>query len=167
MRTILIKDTIDAAEQLYEIERATNAGLPEDADRETLAFFRAVAGWIEETYCFPCSITGAFMVWRFVTGRVQGQRRKTERFAELAFWFKVNPFALTDSQRVGLWSNLNSLKAQEILHNGNFDATDYKAVYDLYMAAYDDEERAQKAKTKAAEVYVDTTMAAKSGTVEQ
>jgi hypothetical protein len=81
-------------------------------------------------------------------------KKKHELSAELAFWYGVDPYRLTAEQQIGLRANLPRMKAQDRIHRGDFDATDYRGVYELFLAAYDDEEVAQRAQSQAAENYV-------------
>jgi hypothetical protein len=50
------------------------------------------------------------------------------------------------------------MQAQDVIHRGDFDPCDYKAVYDLFKVAYGDEEKARKAQSQAAELYANREM---------
>lgn len=45
------------------------------------------------------------------------------------------------------------MKAQDIVHRGDFDPCDFRGVYRLYKVAFGDEEKARKAQSHAAELY--------------
>lgn len=62
---------------------------------------------------------------------------------------------MTEAEKIGLLANLNRVKAQDVIHLGLFDSTDWRGVYELYLNAYGDEHLARKAQTKAAEQFVD------------
>lgn len=83
-----------------------------------------------------------------------GVKKKHALEAELAWRFHLNPFELTASQRVGLYTNLSRLESQDIIRSGDYDPANYEYVYNLYICAYGDEQRAQDAKFKALQRYV-------------
>ena len=94
---------------------------------------------------------------------IVGTKKKHRRDAELAFWFGVNPFELTELQKIGMYANVNTCKAQQSIHLGHYDATDYRHVYALYLAAFDDEALASKARANSLEAYVDRHIKAAKG----
>lgn len=48
-----------------------------------------------------------------------------------------------------------SLRARKRIENGQYDPTDYNAVYHLWLTAYGDEEAARKAKAESVKALVD------------
>jgi hypothetical protein len=50
---------------------------------------------------------------------------------------------------MGLLANLERVKAQDMIHRGQFDPADYEGVRALYLDAYGDEELADRAQTEA------------------
>jgi len=62
-----------------------------------------------------------------------------------------------------LLANLNRMKAQQKIHLGQYEPTDYQHVYALYLAAFDDEALASKARANALEQYVDRKIRAARG----
>lgn len=86
-------------------------------------------------------------------------KKKHELNAELAFWYHIDPFGLDGNQKLGLKANLARVKAQHRIHCGNYDAEDYRGVYELFLTAYGDEQVARKARLRALENYVDGQIA--------
>lgn len=66
---------------------------------------------------------------------------------------------MTGEEKVGYFANLNRVKAQDIIHQGNFNETDYDGIYRLYLAAFDDKDLARRQRTKALERYTDAKIA--------
>lgn len=84
-----------------------------------------------------------------------GSKKKHERDADIAAWYGIDATKLSGDAKVGLYANLGRVKAQKRIHEGSFDPTDYKGVYALYLAAFDDEQLASKAAANAAELLVE------------
>ncbi|MEX2176187.1 MAG: hypothetical protein WD872_17630 [Pirellulaceae bacterium] len=55
-------------------------------------------------------------------------------------------------------ANLNRCQAQDRIFRGEFNQTDYAAVYDLYLTAYGRVALAEQAKSRAAELYAEEAM---------
>jgi hypothetical protein len=62
---------------------------------------------------------------------------------------------MTPGEKLGWLANLERCKAQKTIHEGNFEPTDYRGVYSLYLLAHDDVRLAEKAQARALEAYVD------------
>ena len=60
-------------------------------------------------------------------------------------------------------ANLGRVQAQRAIEEGNFEHTDYRSVYGLYMRAYGDEQLADAARTMAAELLVKQDCGAAKG----
>jgi|GEM_PF-5163689 len=56
---------------------------------------------------------------------------------------------------IGLLGNLNRVKAQQRIQNGLVDPCDYPETYRAYMAAFDDENLARDAQSRAAQAYAE------------
>ena len=67
---------------------------------------------------------------------------------------------MSETQKQALLVNLNRSKAQHIIHNGLYDACDYRAVFELYLRAFGDLDLAHRAKSMAAEQYVEAAIRA-------
>ena len=67
---------------------------------------------------------------------------------------------MSAEQKIGLYANLNRVKAQDIIHRGDFDPCDYQGVFGLYLRAYDDVDLAHRQRTKAMKNLVDRETAA-------
>jgi len=102
-----------------------------------------------------CSPTIAFKVWCLAADEMAKLKKRFKRDTELAFWYHLDPRRMTPVEKLGYSANLERCKAQDTIHRGNFDPTNHRAVYDLYLAAYDDEDLARKAQSLAAEAYMD------------
>lgn len=121
----------------------------------TAAYFQHLASKLREQGLKGCTATGAFIVWRAVFDTISEYRKEHDRAAELAFWYGLDPWQLSDEQKLGLLVNLPKVQAQETLHRGDYDPVDYAFIYDLVLLATGDRKRAVKARTAAMERYVD------------
>jgi hypothetical protein len=52
------------------------------------------------------------------------------------------------------------VQAQQTIYDGQFDPANHQRVYELYLAAYGDEDLARRAQANAAETYVNQQTAA-------
>jgi hypothetical protein len=104
-----------------------------------------------------CQVTEsqAYQVWCAVFEIEYDSQQKAKHQADVAFWYGLNPHELTDDQLAGLYANLDRVKCQQRLELGNVDAMDYEQIYSLTMIAYDDEERASKARSQSMKALVD------------
>lgn len=66
---------------------------------------------------------------------------------------------MTEAEKIGLLANLERCQAQERIHLGLIDWTDYQGVYDLFLMAYGDEAKARRAQSIALERHVDSKIA--------
>lgn len=121
----------------------------------------AVAKWLSELGLPGCTRTAAWQFWWAVYERIDNLRKAHARDADIAFWFGVDPYSLSDEQRMGLLANMSRVQAQSILHQGNYSATDYENVYRLTLQATGDEAQARQARAAALEAYVDSRIAKK------
>lgn len=124
----------------------------------TVQLLDAVAAWLALRGVDGCSRSVAWQVWWAIYERIDCIRKATQTDAEIAYWFHVDPFSMTDEQRLGLLANLPRVKAQAALADGKFNGTDYNYVYHLTLLATGDEKQAQSAKADALERYVDAKM---------
>lgn len=122
----------------------------------TVRFLRRFSAWLAAKGLQGCTLSGAWQLWRAVSIRLEQLAKANRENAELAFWFKVNPFELSDNERAALLANLPRVKAQDILHSGNYSPTDYNGVYQLTLDATGDEKQAEKAKSDALDRFVDS-----------
>ena len=51
--------------------------------------------------------------------------------------------------------NIDAVKAERVLHEGNYDPADFERVHDLYLVAFGDVRLANRMRTKAMEYYVE------------
>lgn len=65
---------------------------------------------------------------------------------------------MTGVEKLGLLANLERCKAQQLIQLGKYDPTNYQAVRDLWLQAYDDPKLAQRAMSAAAERLADARM---------
>ena len=75
--------------------------------------------------------------------------------ADIAYWFKVNPLTLSETEKLGLIANLPRVQAQDRIQRGDYSETDFKGVYQLFLLAYGDEDLAQKKQTEAAKAFLE------------
>lgn len=104
---------------------------------------------------FQVSKTVAFALWVGVSKVVDQLRKRHRELAEIAYWYKIDPYGLTPEQKFGLLANLPVVQAQQRLADGNFESTDYKYIHDLVLLATGSKEKARKARATALERYVD------------
>jgi len=62
---------------------------------------------------------------------------------------------LTHGQLIGLEVNLPRLKAVKRVESGDYDPTDYEAVYNLWLTAFEDENQAREAQSVALSKFVE------------
>jgi len=62
---------------------------------------------------------------------------------------------LTHGQLIGLELNLSRIKAIRKIESGEYDPTDYEAVYQLWKTAYEDENLAREAQSVALTKFVE------------
>lgn len=150
---------VEAEQVLSRLE--SRYGLATKAMREpTREFLQGIADWLAGRG-LRVTLSGAWQFWRGVFLAVDTLRVRHQRDAEIAFWFKVNPYELTDEQRIGLLANMGRVHAQNLLHTGSYSPTDYEGAYRLTLLATGDKRLADKAKTDALERYIDASIARK------
>lgn len=74
---------------------------------------------------------------------------------EVAYWFKLDAFSLSDCQVLALRDSLHKLQCQERIHRGDYDPMDHKGIYHLFLHAFGDEELARKQQTNAFKLFVE------------
>lgn len=121
----------------------------------TAAFLSELATKIGST------VTGAYQAWAVATACESAITENERDRAELAFWYNVDPYRLTHSQRVGLRGNLYRMQAQSRLHHGNFDPTDYEGMYSMVLLATGDEQQAVRARGQAMEALINAKRGAR------
>lgn len=96
-----------------------------------------------------------WQLWIFVDEfRKRNATANTMR-SEVAYWYKLDPFSLKDTEVLALKDNLHKLQCQERIHRGDYDQVDPNGVYQLFLHAFGDEELARKHQTHAAKLLVD------------
>jgi hypothetical protein len=56
----------------------------------------------------------------------------------------------SEEQKQGYFVNMTRVKAQRRIERGDYDGTDHEGVYNLFMVAFGDENRARDAQAEAA-----------------
>lgn len=105
------------------------------------------------------SLSGAWQLWRGVCLYVDRLRKREAISADIAHWFGVNPFELSEPQRAALYANLHRVQAQAILNAGNYSPTDFQGMYDLTLLATGSEHQALAARALAMKRYVESKVA--------
>lgn len=149
-------DLVEARSVIAQMELDCGIGEQLNGYEGTVRFLRRLSAWLALRGLPNCTLSGAWQLWLGVTIRIQQLAKLNRENAELAFWFKVDPFKLSDDQKAALLANLSRVKSQDILHSGNYSPTDYHGVYQLTLDATGDERLAQKAKADALERFVDS-----------
>jgi hypothetical protein len=124
--------------------------------RPTLSFLRNVVEWMQKQGIHDATITSAWQLWKVVSEAASLARSNEEPNAEVAYWYGVDPHAISESQQLGLLENLPKLIAQERIYHGNYSPSDPAGVYALFMSAFDDENVARKAQLEAAKHMVES-----------
>ena len=83
-------------------------------------------------------------------------KKKWRQLAEASFWYGFDLAELPTGRRFAYLENLQSMLAQWKIAAGQFDATDYEAVYALFLLAYNDERIALEAEIQAARRFMET-----------
>ena len=148
---------------LDEIETVLEFGQIESAvglktSKPTVALLDALVAWLE-TKGIQATRTVAWAVWWSLYEYLDQLAKRTAVMSDIAFWYGVDPFALDRESRTALWANLPRVKAQSQLHDGKFDSTNYKQVYQLVLQATGDEQQARKAQADALERFVEASIA--------
>lgn len=149
-----LTDAVDLCDRLHKKHRLKTR---DNRTVPTLAFLRDLAEAIRKKLDVPEPPTHA-AAWQFWIATYREYDAAAERHqtnAELTYWYKINAFALDEPQRAALAANLDRVKAQDTLHNGNFDPTDYQSMYSLVLRATGDEQQAVRARADAIERYMD------------
>ena len=147
-------DTIETAIAFEKIESAV--GLK--TSRPTIELLDSLVVWLE-SLGVSVSRTTAWAVWWAIYEHVDRIAKRSAILADIAFWYGVDPFNLDADSRTALWANLPRVKAQSQLHDGKFDSTNYKQVYQLVLQATGDEDQAYKAQADALERFVEASIA--------
>lgn len=103
--------------------------------------------------------TAAYLCWRLVFDLLDRIRQKHTSLADIAFWYGIDPFKLTETRQLALIANLPRVQAQDTLHAGRYDSTDYRGVFSLVLLATNDIKQAEAAQAAALERYVDQSIA--------
>ncbi|OGT57665.1 MAG: hypothetical protein A3E01_02705 [Gammaproteobacteria bacterium RIFCSPHIGHO2_12_FULL_63_22] len=119
----------------------------ENMDWITAAFFADLASAYQEIGIVNCTPWMASQLRDAVRDRYLELKKKHDHDAEIAWWYKIDPFGLTTEQKIGLLANLERQKARQIIFEGDVPDDAGKA-YRLGRLAYD-EERAQQMATEA------------------
>ena len=153
---IQIDGILKLALELRKIERQCKLAISNDGTfRPTEEFLAQVAAWLHARGLKNCTLTSAWQLWRIASDRIARLRTEASHLADLAYWYGINPWQLTDNQQATLHANLMRVQAQQRVESGKFDPTDYRGVHDLILLAYDDEELALAYQAEALERYVD------------
>jgi hypothetical protein len=155
IRTATIRSILDRLTWWFrELETKADLKFENGRVRCTATFLKMLRTNLEEMFGFTLTLTETWSIWRIVLDAGEGLRAGAAELADLAFWYGMDPWKLTPTQRIALYNNLPRVKAQNTLESGNFSATDYRGVYNLVLLATGDEKAASKARADAMERYV-------------
>jgi hypothetical protein len=123
--------------------------------RPTAAFLRDLARKLSKLLNLkkPLASGAAWQIWITAFDHYEKLAKDHANDAEIAFWYKLDPFNMQPDHKAALIANLARVKAQDTLHRGDFDAGDYKGAYNLVLLATGDEQKALHARANAMEVY--------------
>lgn len=118
--------------------------------------FIATIGFVQDiAKTFGLTSTAAFFLWTSCYSISERLRIIHADMAKVAYWYKIDPYQLSQQRRHGLLMNLPVVQAQQRVADGNFEATNYEHIYELVKLATGDEAKARKARTASLERYVD------------
>lgn len=121
-------------------------------------FIVAAAGELSKRLRADVTPTVAYLLWRLALDCVDAIRERNTENADIAFWYGLDPFDMPESNRLALLANLPRVKAQDTLHSGHYDNTDFEAVYSMFKLATDDERLARAEQLAAAKRFVDISI---------
>lgn len=124
--------------------------------RATPGFLRSLAKRIRFRGFVDATAATAWQVWIAATEHHEHVRSVSVELAEVAFWYGIDPFSLTEDQRSGLMANLPRVQAQQTIHSGSYSPTDYRFIHDLFFLATGDKELARREQTRAMEAFVES-----------
>lgn len=102
------------------------------------------------------TISQAWQLWRCCVAIENNAIERDALRSEIAFWYGIDTTRISDLQLASYKANLYRVQAQKRIVEGNYDPTDYELVYSLFLIAYDDENRALKARAQSIESLMDT-----------
>lgn len=146
---------IDASEALRSHETASGLKITNGTISPSVAFLHRVAAYLRSIGLVDATPSSAWQFWYAIGIHYQQSKEKTSELSKIAFWYKLDPFELSETQQVGLLANLDRMQCQDRIHRGDFDPMDYKGVYDLFKTAFDDEDLARRKQTEAFKLYVE------------
>ncbi|MFN7841407.1 MAG: hypothetical protein ACK5N9_06735 [Pirellula sp.] len=100
------------------------------------------------------TVSEAWQIWTVLDAWMDHISQRNRIRADIAYWFGINAFELTDVQILSLRENLPRVRAQKTIEDGNYDPTDYERVYQLFLQAFDDENLARKRQTESFKLYL-------------
>ncbi|MFN8742024.1 MAG: hypothetical protein ACK5YR_19020 [Pirellula sp.] len=100
------------------------------------------------------TVSEAWQIWTALDEWLDHISQRNRIRADIAYWFGINAFELTDVQILSLRENLPRVRAQKTIEDGNYDPTDYERVYQLFQQAFDDENLARKRQTESFKLYL-------------
>jgi hypothetical protein len=139
----------------WEIEHKLSVG---NTLQPNVPFLTSVAQYLARRG-LNVTLSGAWQAWRAICLYVDLLRKRHAIDADIAHWFGVDPFGLTESQKVALVANIDRVQAQQILNAGNYSNSDYQTVHDLTLLATGSKAMAEQARSIALKRYVDSQIA--------
>ncbi|XZE18818.1 hypothetical protein SH449x_004123 [Pirellulaceae bacterium SH449] len=100
------------------------------------------------------TVSEAWQVWTFLDAWLDQIAQRNRIRADIAYWFGINAFELSDEQIIALRENLPRVRAQKTIEDGKYDPTDFERVYQLFLQAFDDENLARKRQTESFKLYL-------------
>tara|TARA_R110002167_G_scaffold44383_5_gene133572 strand:- start:2193 stop:2681 length:489 start_codon:yes stop_codon:yes gene_type:complete len=120
--------------------------------KPTLGFLKGVADYLEGVLFKKVSSTQALQIWYGASIVQNHLADKNKLHSDVGHWYGVNPFDLTSDELTSLHGNLPRVKAQQRIERGDYDQTCVVTAYEIHMLAYDDEDRALRARSAAAKL---------------
>ncbi|AMV31335.1 hypothetical protein VN12_04405 [Pirellula sp. SH-Sr6A] len=123
--------------------------------RPTIKFLGQVSGWLRDNGFNDATLSAAWQFWIIVNRLCVHSKDTIETDAEVAFWYGIDASKLSEIEKLGFIQNVDKLRCRKRIADGDFAKTDYEGVYYLYLTAFEDEQLAQKMKSKAFAAYVE------------
>lgn len=121
----------------------------------TVELLQFVSAWVKQRFGLVISASAAWQLWWAICEVLERQRKACEELADIGAWMNIDASKLSEEKLIGLRANLPRVRAQQALQQGQYDPSDYEAVYKLVKLATGDEVQAREARMRSMERYVD------------
>lgn len=105
--------------------------------KPSVAFLKTLASELGKVLDLQFKLTPAiaWQVWLAVYSARESQAKRFEAECDIAFWYSINPFELSDEQKLAMLANIGRVKAQQRINDGNINAKTAEDAYNLMLLA--------------------------------